>query len=178
MRPVTYPPREIASPVLSALPVATAGPGWLHRVAGKATRSPARANRIVSMKRGGYCYAMSGPYFHKTSWGSYTYQGQTYDLTHLDEYQLAVEDSRKVTRPIAVTFSDHCFTREPRDGDDPALVFAPSSRNTGYFCVERYQLSLNLTGYIAQATTRTVWHLGHDGYAVVPTIDHRGRKIL
>lgn len=130
------------------------------------------------MGRCRYCYSMSGPYFHKTSWASFTYQGQVFSLTHLDEYQMEVVDSQKVTRRIAVTFSDHCFTREPRDVDDPALVFPASTRHVGHFCVERYQLSLGLTGHITHATTGKVWHLGHDGYAIVPTVDHQGNRTL
>lgn len=121
---------------------------------------------------------MSGPYLQTTSWGSFAYQGQAYGLTHLDECQVDAVDSQKVTRRIAVTFSDHCFTREPRDGDDPALVFPGSTRRIGHFCVERYQLSLNLTAHVAQATTQKVWHLGHDGYAIVPTVDHLGNRML
>ncbi len=130
------------------------------------------------MGPGRYCYPMSRSYFQKTSWGSFSYQGQVYDLTHLDECQIEAVDSRKVTRRIAVTFSDHCFTREPRDGDDPVLVFPGSTRHIGHFCVERYHLSLNLPAFVAQATAQRVWHLGHDGYAIVPTIDHEGNRVL
>lgn len=121
---------------------------------------------------------MSGPYFHKQSWLPFIYQGTSYTLTHLDEYQIEVTDSAKVVRRIAVTFSDHCFTRKPEPGDDPALLYPASSRNPGHFCVERYQHSLGLAGYIAQAVTHKVWHLGHEGYAIVPTVDHQGNRTL
>ena len=33
---------------------------------------------------------MSGPYFQQQSWSSFAYQGNTYDLTHLDEYEVEV----------------------------------------------------------------------------------------
>jgi hypothetical protein len=103
---------------------------------------------------------MSGPYFDKQGWPPFVYQGVTYGLTHLDEYQIEVLDSAKVKRRISVTFSDHCLTRNPEPGDDPALLYAYSSRNPGQFCIERYQHSLNLAGYIAQTVTRNVWNLG------------------
>jgi hypothetical protein len=86
---------------------------------------------------------MSGPYFQKQSWSSFAYQGNTYDLTHLDEYEVEVTDSQETKRKIAVSFSDHCFTREPESGDDAALKFPRSTRQVGQFCVVRYQLSLN-----------------------------------
>jgi hypothetical protein len=121
---------------------------------------------------------MSGPYFHKQSWPPFVYAGVTYGFTHLDEYQLEVTDSARVNRRIAVTFSDHCFTRNPEAGDDPALRYAHSSRDCGHFCSERYQHSLNLAAHIGQAVMRNVWHLGHDGYAIVPTVDHRGNRTL
>ena len=121
---------------------------------------------------------MSGPYFHKQSWPLFVYQGISYSLTHLDEYQIEVEDSTKIRRVIAVPFDDHCFTRNPAPGDDPALRYPESTRNPGHFCLERYQHSLNLTAHLAQVVTRNVWHLGYDGYAVVPTVDHQGRRTL
>ena len=94
---------------------------------------------------------MSGPYFQKQSWPAFTYQGQTYDFTHLDEHEVEVNDSGGTVRRIAISFSDHCFTREPETGDDPGLRYLDSTRPTGYFCLERYQLSLGLSRHIAHA---------------------------
>jgi hypothetical protein len=45
---------------------------------------------------------MSGPYFQKQSWPVFTYQGQTYDFTHLDEYEVEVNDSGGTARRIAI----------------------------------------------------------------------------
>ena len=66
---------------------------------------------------------MAGPYFLKSSWPSFVYKGATYDLIHLDEYEFTVMDSDGVERRIVVTFSYHCFTRDPEDSDDLALRF-------------------------------------------------------
>jgi hypothetical protein len=121
---------------------------------------------------------MSGPYFQKETWPSFTYQGQTYDLSHLDEYQFETNDSAGYARRIAVTFSDHCFTREPVDGDDPVLRYPQSTRTPGYFCVERYQLSLKLAEHIARAAKGKVWVVRDAAFAAVPTINHRGDKVL
>ena len=121
---------------------------------------------------------MNGRYFSQSSWPSFIYQGNSYDLSHLDEYQFQITDSAKVDRKITVTFSDHCFTRSPEPGDDPALLYAGSSRNPGYFCVDRYLHSLQIRAHIAQAVSRKVWQLDHQGYACVPTVDHQGRRVL
>ena len=68
---------------------------------------------------------MPGPYFQRR-WPSFVYWGVTYPLDHLDEYTLTVVDTGQNERRIAVTFGDHCFTRSPRPGDDPALIYAES----------------------------------------------------
>ena len=121
---------------------------------------------------------MSGPYFQKNSWPAFTYQGQTYDLTHLDEYEVEVSDSEGLVRRIAVSFSDHCFTREPKAGDDPALHYRDSTRTHGHFCVDRYALSLGIRGHLDQAMQGKVWNIESENYAAIPTIDHQGNKIV
>jgi len=120
---------------------------------------------------------MSGPYFQK-SWPAFVHQGVTYSFDHLDEYQVEVTDSKKVERRIAITFSDHCFTKEPEAGDDPALVYPHSTRRVGHFCTDRYRHSLDIGGHIAYAIQRRVWHVLDGSYAIVPVITHEGMRIL
>jgi hypothetical protein len=80
---------------------------------------------------------MSGPYFQKQSWPAFIYQGQTDEFTHFDEYEVEVVDSQQTARRIAISFSDHCFTREPEPGDDPALLYPHGTRANGHFCIKR-----------------------------------------
>jgi hypothetical protein len=122
--------------------------------------------------------SMSGPYFQKQSWPAFAYQGQTYDFTHLDEYEVEANDSGGMARRIAISFSDHCFTREPATDDDPALRYPHSTRTVGYFCIDRYQLSMNLARYIDHAMQGKVWIIEGENYATIPTVDHQGNKIL
>jgi hypothetical protein len=124
------------------------------------------------------CVALAGPYFQKVSWGAFLYQGATYDLSHLDEYTFVVKDSRGVDRRIAVTFSDHCFTRKPVAGDDPALAYPASDRQPGYFCFERYQCTLGLVRHIAQAAEGHVWIVEGENFAAVPVVDSAGSREL
>lgn len=123
---------------------------------------------------------MSGPYFQKESWPSFLYQGVSYEFTHLDEYEVEVTDSAKVTRRIAISFSDHCFTKDPEAGDDPALRYLPSTRPMGHFCLERYQRSLQLTHLLGEVVLgrEKVWIIESDNFAAIPTVDHRGRRVL
>jgi len=121
---------------------------------------------------------MSGSYFRKQSWPAFVYQGQTYEFTHLDEYEVEVIDSDKKTRRIAISFSDHCFTREPEANDDPALHYPHSTRPAGHFCLERYHLSLSLRQHLAQAMQGKVWNIEGENFAAIPTVDHRGVLVL
>jgi hypothetical protein len=120
---------------------------------------------------------MSGPYFQKQSWPAFTYQGQTYDFTHLDEHEVEVNDSDGTARRIAVSFSDHCFTREPETGDDPGLRYPDSTRATGHFCLERYQLSLGLSQHIAHAMQGNVWIVRDAAFAAVPTVNSTAAEV-
>ena len=120
------------------------------------------------------CKFMPGPYIQRKSWTPFVYQGNVYDLGHLDEYLLTVVDTKNVPRILAVTFDDHCFTRSAVAGDDPDLVYSDSNRNPGYFCFERYQLSLGIGKHIEQATTGQVWSLLSESFAAVSVVDRLG----
>lgn len=118
---------------------------------------------------------MPGPYFQRRSWPAFVYQGVTYSLRHLDEYTFRVVDTGRVERQIAVTFGDHCFTRTPAPGDDPALRYPDSDRNPGYFCFDRYTLSRDLITHIGSAAAGKVWTMQHDSLAIIPTVEHLGK---
>ncbi len=121
---------------------------------------------------------MSGAFFRNQSWPAFVHQGQTYEFIHLDEYEVEVIDSEKKTRRIAVSFSDHCFTREPEANDDPALHYPHGTRPAGHFCLERYHLSLNLRQHIAQAMLGKVWNIVGENFAAIPTVNHQGVLVL
>jgi hypothetical protein len=121
---------------------------------------------------------MSGPYFQKHRWPDFAYQGQRYGLSHLDEYVFSTDDSQAVMRQIVVTFEDHCFTREWEAGDDAALIYPPSSRKPGCFCIDRYQHSLQLPTHIQRAAGGAVWNIQGDNFAIVPTVTQEGLKVL
>jgi hypothetical protein len=121
---------------------------------------------------------MSAPrrYFQE-AWVPFRYQEQTYALDHLDEYVFTAIDSEKIRRNIIVSFSDHCFTRRPEVGDDPALVYPQSDRRPGHFCFERYELSLDLKGYIDRATTGKVYLSEAENLAIINTTTSSGLPV-
>jgi hypothetical protein len=121
---------------------------------------------------------MAGPYFPNSSWTAFVYQGVHYSLDHLNEYEFTVVDTDKIERKIAVTFADHCFTRDPEPGDDSALVYPYSDRQPGHFCFERYQLSKRLVDHIAYAAAGKVWTVDGGNFAALPVLDQSGRTVL
>jgi hypothetical protein len=122
---------------------------------------------------------VAGPYFHKGGWPAFVYGGATHDLSHLDEYELTVVDTEGLERHIAVTFGDHCFTRVPAPGDDPALKYPSSDRQpSGHFCFKRYALSLGLRDHIAHAAAGKVWNVEGDHFAAAPAVDQSGKRVI
>jgi hypothetical protein len=104
---------------------------------------------------------MNGPYFQKQSWSSFTYQGDAYDLTHLDEYEVEVADSQGTKRQIAVSFSDHCFTREPEAGDG---IEVPAQHSPS-------------RAFLLRALPAFPWPSAASGPCDAgKSMDHRGRK--
>jgi hypothetical protein len=125
--------------------------------------------------------AMTKPYIQE-NWRPFQHDGVIYTFDHLAESQIKVIDSSKVERGIVVTFSDHCFTRDPQPNDDLSLRYPFGSRREGYFCPDRYQYSLGLAQHIDQATRGKIWNIRDkdttNSFAIVPTIDHRGARVL
>ena len=52
------------------------------------------------------------------------------------------------------------------------------SRSPGYFCTDRYGLSLDLVQHIERATQRHVWNIRDGNFAIVPVVTHQGVKVL
>ena len=118
------------------------------------------------------------PYFQNSPWQAFPLEGRLYDLSHLDEYSFELLDSRGVQRNIVVTFEDHCFTRKWEGRDDRGLIFPGCSRKPGAFCTERYGHSLLIRDHIAKAALGEVWIADGEGFAVIPTVDDKGERVL
>lgn len=101
-------------------------------------------------------------------WGAFLTGDQTFDLSHLDD-RIAIVTVGGVDVPILVTFSDHCFTEEPKPNDERP-VFPGCSRPDGRFCTKRYAASLEMWGHIERAMRGRVWMGERDRYLVL-TVD-------
>lgn len=121
---------------------------------------------------------MSNFYFQKSPWAPFVYQGNSFDLSHLNECILEVVEDGNLPRRIAVTFSDHCFTRDSKPGDEPELLYPGCSRSPGYFSRTRYHHSLTIAGHLAGVVQGNVWNANGNNYAIVPTVNHHGSPVL
>lgn len=111
-------------------------------------------------------------------WPPFVHRGVTYDLSHLNGVSITSKDSEGRERRIAVTFSDHCFTRDPTGDDDDGPVYPGCSRKGGRFCTERYGLSLGLVDALKRvAAGGVVWNTRGDHYAVIKGMVHNGATI-
>lgn len=121
---------------------------------------------------------MSQPYIGRANWPSFDYRGTNYAPDHLDEYIPNASDTAGSMGRILVTFSDHCFTRTPIPRDGPALLCPASERAVGYFCSERYTLSLDIRDHLERTKEGQVWNVAGENVAAIPTVDRVGTASL
>lgn len=121
---------------------------------------------------------MSSFYIQKNPWRNFSYNDSIYDLSHLNEHSIEVFDSKNVKRSILVTYTDHCFTEDMSQDDDPVLEYPGSSRGRGCFSIERYKCSLALPEYIATVSKSKIWVVEGSNFALIPIITHEGIKVL
>ena len=98
------------------------------------------------------------------SWGSFEYEGEVCDLTHLDPFHIAVKPKgdEAPTWTVRVSFSHHTFTRDIREGDKAENEYSVGT-DVRCFCIERYPLSRNLPGIIhANANGRAYFTQGRN----------------
>lgn len=113
-----------------------------------------------------------------THWQPFVDGESTFDFSHLNGVCLVVRDSAGVDRRVCVTFSDHCFTRPPVDGNDVAPVYPNCSRANGRFCTERYELSLGLPQLLEfVASGGDVWNSQSEHYAILRNVNFRGNVV-
>lgn len=87
-------------------------------------------------------------------WKKFTIDQNGYDLSHLDHISFQVQRPATDTHAAKdvsffLSFSDHCFTDHYGENDDWIYPHA-RSRETRYFCLNRYEHSKNLPTLIPQ----------------------------
>ena len=122
---------------------------------------------------------MPPPFFQQKQWQPFTTGGVTYTFDHLAEFAFNIVDSAGNNRKIAVSYSDHVFTRDGTAGEDASNMFPGCSREYGIICPERYSLSLELKSHIEHASKGDVWIVdGDTRYAHMPIITCEGKQHL
>ncbi|MFN6254385.1 MAG: hypothetical protein ACK4Y5_20245 [Acetobacteraceae bacterium] len=100
-------------------------------------------------------------------------------LSHLNDFSITVNvgsEESEIHVKIAVSFSDHCFTRERRNGDPYYLNFPNCSRRDGVFCIERYNLSITIRDHIVYFSKGDAWIIDGDNCAILPVVESNGEK--
>nr|VFJ54339.1 MAG: hypothetical protein BECKFW1821A_GA0114235_104713 [Candidatus Kentron sp. FW] len=109
-------------------------------------------------------------------WRAFTYQGKTYDLSHLDPFIWSYAAIANGERPgysykFQVRFSLHCFTREPSPEQritKDLLYRGP--KETRVFCFERYELSCRLPAIICTLEHRECYRTPRGNLFVIEPI--------
>lgn len=84
-------------------------------------------------------------------WGKRTFDGQRYDLTHLDPSELIVPEAPPEGElRIRVSFGAHVFTQGWKPGDPEAFKFMDGS-TARKFCPERHAHSIHLKGILERS---------------------------
>jgi hypothetical protein len=120
-----------------------------------------------------------------TCWRNFVFNGETYDLSHLNAHWVQYSDDRDAEHPaiykFIVIYGLHCFTKDAIDLTDEAskrlMYVAP--RESRHFNFERYALSKNLPDVILALgkLTTLVFHAGYGNFATVKLLDSMGNEV-
>ncbi|MCU7836736.1 MAG: hypothetical protein KZQ83_15985 [gamma proteobacterium symbiont of Taylorina sp.] len=110
-------------------------------------------------------------------WEPFTYEGKTYDLSHLYPFkmtviQAAVKNKAELQYQVQVFFSLHCFTKgkKGQENIDSDLLYN-DNREVRIFDFERYELSKQLRGVIEEIGQKKCFHTGHGNYLIIELIN-------
>ncbi|MFM6592190.1 MAG: heat-shock protein [Dolichospermum sp.] len=120
-------------------------------------------------------------------WRNFTFNGQVYDLSHLDvhrvEYTDETDENNPFTYRFIVTYSSHCFTEKSEDLTSEELELLMyhdlNKKESRPFNFERYHLSRQLPSIIKSLADKTtlVCHAGYKKYASVKVLDSNGIEV-
>jgi hypothetical protein len=114
------------------------------------------------------------------AWEQHIMDGLEYALNHLHPHEWEVTIPAKDGKParclqIMVSYSLHCFTRRPKDGEEiPDAAWYSDSRESRVFDVVRWELSKYLPDIITTLEQRRCLHTGREEFVTVEML-HEGR---
>jgi hypothetical protein len=115
----------------------------------------------------------------------HTHEGQTYKFTHLEPHtetfvRPAAKDQPSESFTVDIRYSDHCFTRSPRPGENyPAeLVYRNGDKKIRLFCPKRNEMSKLLPNLIRSLPDRKPQHNGNNGnFFTIDAMDLNGDPV-
>lgn len=118
----------------------------------------------------------------KKKWNKFEYNGNIYELSHLDPFEWFLEwpkeDKRSVRKyQFNILFSMHCFTKRvlASESTDSALLYKGPTE-ARLFCFERYELSKQLPKIIRNINNKSCWHTQHGSFFTIEIQDKSGIK--
>lgn len=116
-----------------------------------------------------------------TSWKSFVYKGQVYNLSHLDAHLAEYTDQEKKTYKYIVTYGFHCFTKEVLglSEEESNLLLYKTRKENRHFNFERYQLSKHLPKIILSlgGSSTVCFHGGYSRFIRYEISDDMGNTI-
>jgi len=113
-------------------------------------------------------------------WNPFAHQGNEYGLQHLNSFEWNYTAQAGGKRPertykFHVTFSMHCFTRNPRkiESVDNSLWYE-GPKEKRLFCFDRYYLTYRLPDIIQSLGDRTCWHTAHGSFFTIEIMTQEG----
>jgi hypothetical protein len=119
-------------------------------------------------------------------WRNFTFDGQVYDLSHLDIHWIEYPDDTDDNNPpyrFIVTYSSHCFTKDSDDltsEESELLMYHDNKKKESRpFNFERYHLSKQLPSIIQSLSEKKtlVCHAGYGNFATVKVLDSTGIEV-
>jgi len=117
----------------------------------------------------------------RISWGKFTYNNESYDLSHLDAHAAEYTDTKGKTYKYIITYSLHCFAKEipGTSQEENELLLYKTKKENRPFNFERYELSKNLKKIILSLgdSKTTCFHGGHNRFIRYEIKDDEGNII-
>ena len=104
---------------------------------------------------------------------NFNYQNDEILLEHFHpfyiDYDYKIDDLTDRDKIIIrVEFSNHCYTRSPKKGDEPELLMYDFRGNERTFCINRYNDSLNIRQHVIEMIRMKVRHTHENNYFHLP----------
>lgn len=113
-------------------------------------------------------------------WKPFTFDGKTYELTHLHPRACSYRQPEKAGNParsydVDVLFSLLCFTRAIEPSETPAAgILYSDNREIRIFDFQRYEFSKRLPAIFESLAQRKCYHTGKGNFFSVDIVNENG----